>query len=79
MKYDKSILDMIIERVNIIRAKGREVKEIILGTESLTELRMNTLDMIYDGEIGNMMRMKFLGYPIKTLSFLPPNYIGLGL
>ena len=82
-KNDNTILDMIIEGVNIIRTQRREVKEIILGTESVTELQMNTLDMIYDiyydGEEANMMGMKLLGYPIKILSFLPHNYIGLRL
>ena len=52
---------------------------LLLGTESLTELQMSTLDMMYDGEIAQTVRMKLLGYPIKTLSFLPYNYIGLEL
>ena len=78
MKNDKTILDMIIDGVNIIRAKNRNIEEIVLGAGSLTELQMNTIDMIFcEEKVTKTSRMKLLGYPIKTLSFLPHNYIGL--
>lgn len=74
-----TILDKIIEGIRIVKIENRDIKKIILGTESLTELQMSTLDMMYEGEIAHTMKRKLLGYPIKILSFLPHNYIGLEL
>ena len=76
---DSTILNRIIEGIKVIKAENRDVEEIILGMESMTELQMDLRNLMICGGTIKTNEMKLLGYSLNILSFLPHDYIGLRL
>jgi len=69
----QSIRNLIIETIHKIKSEYREIEEIVLGEEAYQKLA-NELDLPSDHKPPIKV---FWGYPVKVLSYLPSDYIGL--
>ena len=69
----KSIRNLIIENIYKIKNENREIEEIVFSEEAYRSLATE-----WDLPSDHKFAIKELfGYPIKILSYLPSDYIGL--
>ncbi len=69
----KSIRNLIIENIYKIKSENREIEEIVFGEEAYRNLAIE-----WGLPSDHKFAIKeFFGYPIKILSYLPPDYIAL--
>jgi len=69
----ESVKSLIVENIYKIKSENREIEEIVLGEEAYQKLAKE-LDLPPDYKSPVKV---FFSYPIKILSYFPPDYIGL--